>query len=368
MSPSKPLEVQQASEHLDQYFQKIQKKAPNRPLQVQVAAPRLGFAYSVPSEAGEQPFHTASVGKLFTAVLVMMLAEKGVLSTEDLIERYFSHNELDRLFVYKGKNYSQYVTIEQLLGHTSGIADYFEGKTVSGNLFMDEVLSGPQHRFTPHELIKFTRDHQKAVGSPGQKYRYSDTGYILLGLIVEKVTGKPFDQNLKDELFAPLEMRDSYLMFYGEPLNQPRKPIEKIWFNDREVSGFESLSCDWSGGGIVSTTADLIRFNAALREGRLIPDDVLRAMDVCTNRFMPGIYYGLGMMEIRFKEFFILMGKLPKVYGHIGILSTHLFYDPTTEAHVAMNFGSNTRMIESFKALIEIETTLQRIKNGLKTE
>ena len=60
-------------------------------------------------------------------------------------------------------------------------------------------------------------------------------------------------------------------MFYSEPANTPKKTVEKIWFNKVEISRYESLSCDWSGGGIVSTTADLLKFNQALRGGRLVP-------------------------------------------------------------------------------------------------
>jgi D-alanyl-D-alanine carboxypeptidase len=181
-------------------------------------------------------------------------------------------------------------------------------------------------------------------------------------LIVEKITGKSFGENLEDEILRPLEMRDSYLMFYTEPMNTPKKTIEKIWFNEVEISGFESLSCDWSGGGIISTTADLLKFNQALRSGKLVHFSTLETLDACKHKFRPGIYYGLGMMEIRFKEFFFLLGRLPKIKGHIGILSTHMFYDPSTDAHIVMNFGSNTRMVESFKALIEIENTLQRMQ------
>jgi D-alanyl-D-alanine carboxypeptidase len=254
------------------------------------------------------------------------------------------------------------VTIEYLLGHTSGIADYFEGSTTSGKTFMDEVLANPQFHWTPQKLIDYSREHQTAVGIPGQVFNYSDAGYILLGLIIEKVTGKSFAKNLVDEIFQPLEMHDSYLMFYSEPENTPRKSIEKIWFNEVEVSGFESLSCDWSGGGIISTTADLLKFNLALRSGRLVQSITLETMDACNHKFRPGIYYGLGMMEIRFKEFFFLLGRLPKIKGHIGILSTHLFFDPSKDAHIIMNFGDNNRMVESFQALIEIENTLQRMQ------
>jgi D-alanyl-D-alanine carboxypeptidase len=151
-------------------------------------------------------------------------------------------------------------------------------------------------------------------------------------------------------------------MFYGEPQNTPRKAIEKIWFNGVEISQFQSLSCDWSGGGIVTTTQDLLKFSQALHGGKLVRAETLAMMEVCPNKFRPGIYYGLGMMEIRFKEFFFLLGHLPKAKGHIGVLATHMFYDPTQDAHVVMNFGDNTRMVESFQALIEIENVLYRMR------
>jgi D-alanyl-D-alanine carboxypeptidase len=357
----KPLNLIQVVGHFDKYFQKLQDKNQNKPIQIRVYSQKLGLDYSYPSGSTNQPYHLASIGKVFTATLVQMLVERGILGVKDLISQHLQETILDRLFIYQGHDYANQVTIEQLLGHTSGVADYFEGGTSNGKSFMDEVISNPQYHWTPSKLLDFTREYQHAVGIPGTVFNYSDTGYILLGLLIEKVTGKSFAQNLVNEFFLPLEMNDSYLMFYSEPSNIPKKKIEKIWFNNVEVSGFESLSCDWSGGGIVSTTADLLKFIQALRGGRLIQASTLATMDVCTHKFQPGIYYGLGMMEIRFKEFFFLLGKLPKIKGHIGILSTHLFYDPSSEAHIIMNFGSNTFMVGSFKALIEIENTIQRI-------
>jgi len=362
MNLIKPLNPQQVASRFDKVFQKIVTKNPHKPLQIKVYSQKLGLDYNFPSDSTNQPYHTASIGKVFTAVLVQMLAERGLLGVKDLIIRHLPPNTLERLFVYENTDYAGQVTLEHLLAHTSGIADYFEGNTTGRNSFLDEVLSNPQFRWTPQKLIDFTRERQKAVGVPGKVFNYSDTGYILLGLIIEKVTGKSFAKNLEDEIFQPLEMRDSYLMFYSEPENTPRKSIEKIWFNEVEVSGFESLSCDWSGGGIISTTADLLKFNQALRSGRLVQSITLEAMDACNHKFRPGIYYGLGMMEIRFKEFFFLLGRLPKIKGHIGILSTHMFYDPYRDAHIIMNFGDNNRMVESFRTLIEIENTLQRMQ------
>lgn len=362
MNLFKPLNPQQVAGHFDRYFQKLQTKSHPKATQIKVYSQKLGLDYSFPSDSTNQPYHVASIGKVFTATLVQMLAEKEVLSVKDLVQRFFSQTALERLFVYQNIDYAQQVTIENLLSHTSGVADYFEGGTTSGKSFIDEVISNPQFHWTPQKLIEFTRDHQTAVGIPGKIFNYSDTGYILLGLIIEKVTGKSFAENLGDEIFLPLEMHDSYLMFYSEPINTPKKNIEKIWFNDVEISGFESLSCDWAGGGIISTTSDLLKFNQALRGGRLVQSGALATMDACNHRFRPGIYYGAGMMEIHFSEFLFLLGGLPKIKGHIGILSTHMFYDPTRDTHIIMNFGSNTRMVESFKALIEVENILRRMR------
>ena len=358
MNLFKPPTTQQAVRHFDQYFQKLHRKNASKPLQIRVFSQPLGLDYCFSSGAIDQPYHTASIGKVFTAVLVYMLAERGLLKTGDFISQHLPPPVLERLFVYQDVDYASQVRLEHLLGHTSGAADYFEGKTTHGMVFMEQVLHNPTFHWTPQALLDFSRERQDAVGIPGRSFNYSDTGYILLGLLIEQVTGKSFAQNLADEIFQPLGMRDSYLMFYGEPLNTPKQNIEKIWFNGLEISRFESLSCDWSGGGIITTTADLLTFNQALRSGRLIHPETLAAMDVCSNKFRPGIYYGLGMMALHFKEFFPLLGHLPRAKGHIGILSTHMFYDPAKEAHIIMNFGDNTRMVESFQALIEIENML----------
>lgn len=357
----KPLNPRQAASQLDRYFAGVQAKGTPRPLQIRVFAPKLGLDYAFPADSTNRPFHTASIGKMFTAALVLMLADAGELSLGDPICRFFSPAELDGLFVYRGVDYARQVTVEHLLGHTSGAADYFEGKTRSGEPFTAGVLKNPRVRWTPQALIDFTRRNQAAVGAPGQVFNYSDTGYILLGLLIEKVTGRPFHENLHNTIFRPLDMRDSYLMFYSQPLNPAPKPLEKIWFNRVEISGFESLSCDWAGGGIVSTPDDLLKFNQALRAGRLARPETLGLMDAARRRFRPGIHYGLGMMEIRFSEFFFLLRGLPRLKGHIGILATHLFYDPDHEAHIVMNFGDTGRMAASFQALIQIVSALKRI-------
>jgi D-alanyl-D-alanine carboxypeptidase len=358
----KPINTKLAINHFNKYFDKISKKNKSG-IQILIYSNKLHLNYTYSSDADkQQPYHIASIGKVFTATLVEMLAEKGMISLDTPISKYFFKSELVNLFVYENMDYAHKVTIENLLGHTSGIADYFEGPVTSGPSFLDHILSKPDDHWTPEKLVNFSRENQKAVGIPGTLFHYSDTGYILLGQIIEKVTTKSFSQNLHDEFFIPLEMNDSYLMFYSEPQNTSKKPIKKIWFNGVEISEFQSLSCDWSGGGIISTTEDLLKFYKALRSGKLISLTTLKNMEVCNHKFRPGIYYGLGMMEIHFEGFFFLLKGMPRLNGHIGILSTHMFYDPSNDTYIIMNFGSNTDMVNSFKALIEIENKLKKIQ------
>jgi D-alanyl-D-alanine carboxypeptidase len=317
---------------------------------------------SVVNGDASTPFHIASIGKTFTAVLIAKLQESGKLTFDDKIDNYLSADVLKGLFVFNGVDYQSEVTIKQLLGHTSGVADYWEDPVISGKTMQEIVLTDPDHLWTPQELINFSRDNQKVFNKPGAAFHYSDTGYVLLGLIIEKVTNKSFDQNLTDEIFTPLQMDDSYLMFYSNPKNMPKKEIAKIWFNGTEVSKYNSLSVDWAGGGIVSTLDDLLKFHKALVEGKLISAQNLAAMETFDNKYIPGIHYGLGMMQLRFEEFFFLLRGYPRMTGNMGSLSTLMFYDDVHETYVVMNFGSNGHTRKAIQNLISMVQTLMRMK------
>jgi D-alanyl-D-alanine carboxypeptidase len=201
--------AQDAARHFDQYFGRLEKKAHPRPLQVGVFSQKLGLDYRFGRDSADRPYHTASIGKVFTAALIYMLAERGLLEVKAPVARYLEPAALERLFVFQNVDYAGQVTVEQLIGHTSGIADYFEGKAAGRQPFAKDILKNPQFHWTPQALVDFSRNHQATAGIPGKVFNYSDTGYILLGLLAEQVTGKSFAQNLADEFFVPLEMRDS---------------------------------------------------------------------------------------------------------------------------------------------------------------
>lgn len=323
------------------------------PPQVLVRAPGVEFSYG----SRGTPFHGASVGKAATAALVMQQADEGALSLGSRARDLLPAGTLDGLFILDGVDRAHEVTVEQLLTHTSGVADYFEGRTTSGPRMVELITAEPDHLWEPADLVEFTRTRQRPVGRPGERFAYSDTGYILLGLLVEHVTGRAFHEVLHERIFRPLGMRDSFLMFRSEPDAGPRA-LAPLHLGRVEASRFRSLSCDWAGGGIVSTLDDLARFSEALHGGELVSAASLAEMARMRNRFRRGILYGAGLMEVRFEGFFPLLRGLPRPVGHIGILGTHMFFDRVNRAHIVMNFGGTREMVRSVQTLIRIERHL----------
>jgi D-alanyl-D-alanine carboxypeptidase len=133
------------------------------------------------------PYYSDSIGKTFTAALIGMLSEEGVIHFNDLISGYLDDELLAGLFVYEGADYKDKVTVKQLLGHMSGVGDYYEDPVTQGDTMVDLLLKEQDRIWTPLELLSFTRENQKAIARPGEVFHYSDTGYILLGFLIEAV-------------------------------------------------------------------------------------------------------------------------------------------------------------------------------------
>lgn len=111
------------------------------------------------------------------------------------------------------------------MNHTSGLHDYFEDKPEQGKPMIDILIDEPSRFWTPQEVIQWSRDNLKSHFPPGKGFHYSDTGYHMLGLIIEKITTKPFQEALKHYIFQPLGMNHSYLLHYSEPMVKSQYPV-----------------------------------------------------------------------------------------------------------------------------------------------
>jgi D-alanyl-D-alanine carboxypeptidase len=327
-------------------------------LQFAMNIPQLGINYSYSTTIPSQRFHSASVGKLMTAVMIFKGMEQGELTLHTPITNLLQKGLLEHLFVYEGRDYQDEVTVEQLLAHTSGVNDYFAGKTLDGTVFIDTIVNQPTKRWNPHELIAFTRTKQCAVGAPQQQFYYSDTGYVLLGLVVEAIYNLPFHQALQAHIFQPVGMSETCLCFYDDQFDASL--LAPMYVNKRDIHLHDSLSCDFSGGGLSTTTRDLLIFLEHLQRFELISKSSLDSMAQFNYRYRQGIHYGHGMMQLRFEQFFFLLKHLPRLQGHLGVTGVHAWYDPRNQATFVMNVGNERDMVKSFKLLISILQIVQR--------
>lgn len=321
-------------------------------LQFAMNLPTLGVNYSYSDTTPDQHFHSASVGKLMTAVLIFKAIEQGKFELDTVVKSILKQSNLDGLFVSKGRDFQEKISVRHLLGHMSGINDYFESKTFDGSVFTDEIIRHPDTFWTPQALLDYTRKRQMAIAEPGKEFFYSDTGYILLGLIIEEAFGMPFHQVLDTYIFTPCGMSATSLCFYSEGFDQ--SALAPLYINGIDAHLFKSLSCDFSGGGLSTTANDLLQFMENLQNEKLISQRSLSQMADFNHRYRQGLYYGLGLMQVRFEEFFFLLKSLPRLQGHLGVTGVHAWYNPVTHDAFVLNAGNTKDMVKSFKLLITI--------------
>lgn len=350
----------QTHEALQQIADSAAKKLGNLQLRVEHTLLDQPFVYSTGNP--NQLFHSASAGKLATSMAIAKAIESSLLDWSTKASSVLPKGRLDGLFVSHQQDHQEDVTIAHLLGHTSGVKDYFEGKSKGQKPLVDRAIRDRTHRFTVDEMIDFTKHHQTPVGIPGQKFYYSDTGYLLLGKIAEAVWKRPLHQVFRDVIFDPLGMKDTGLCFYDPAFDATM--LAPVVVKGVELSQAESLSVDWAGGGLFTTTSDLAKFLKGIVSGRLIEPSTLQKMAVFEHPFRAGMVYGLGLMEMQFEKLFFLLKGLPRLIGHTGILGVHAWIDPLTMDVYVINVGDASKISVSFQLLIQLIMTVRKPAKG----
>ncbi|MEV5068655.1 beta-lactamase family protein [Microbacterium sp. LMI12-1-1.1] len=334
--------------------------------EAQVLVQGRGFEFASGGRA--RRFHAASVGKSMTATRVFQLAEEGALDLDAPITEVLPADDRRGLFVRDGRDHAATVTTRHLLTHTSGVADYFAGRVTGGLRFGQLLVREPDRLWTPADLLSFSRDHQRPVAEPGRRFSYSDTGYVLLGRVIEHVGGATLGAQLHERIFAPARMADSCLLFHTLPGGAPSEAadpaaqldIAPLRLGRDELSRARSLSCDWGGGGVVTTLDDLARFWTSWDAGVLVGERSRRAMADIRSSFRPGIRYGAGLMRLHYEGFSPFLRGLPRPVGHLGVTGAHAFTVPERGIRIVLNFHSTREMLRSFRVHVRLMQLLTR--------
>jgi CubicO group peptidase (beta-lactamase class C family) len=289
----------------------------------------------------DTPFHIASIDKLYTATVIMKLHERRRIDLNASIASYLPQSLIGGLHRMGGVDYTNHITVRNLLGHTSGLADCFEDRPRGGRSLMERLLQEGDTEWNIEDLGRRVRDElpphfpPQASDSAQQRVRYSDTNYQLLIAIIEAVTEEPIHQVYEDMLFHRLKLRHTWLFGRSAPYGATAAPAT-IWFADRPLHLPLALR---SFPSVYSTVDDQLKFLLALVRGELFNDTAtLALMQQRWNRFgLPRdaatlrapswpIEYGLGIMRFRLPRLFTGMRRMPAVIGHTGSTGAWLFY------------------------------------------
>ncbi len=280
----------------------------------------------------DHKFKIASIGKTFTATLVLQLIEEGYLNLDDTIDKYLDNPivNLDSLHIYQGIAYGRQITVRQLLSHTSGIADYMEDPR-----FINDVLENPKKMWSPSKILEIYYEYgtnEKALFPPGDGFNYSDVNYVLLAMIIEQVTGKTYQAQLASRIFDALGMENSYLEYYEEP--KGNNPLSHAYLSTIDLVTDVNTSMDWGGGGIVSTCEELNTFFRALIDGKIFKQEsTLQQMLGAADKGNGGTdyTYGLGIMKRSIHGL--------TFYGHGGAYDCDVYYCPEKNISVCMSLN-----------------------------
>lgn len=269
------------------------------------------------------PMLAGSIGKTFVAATTLQLVGEGKLNLDEKIEKWLG-NEIWFARLPNAKD----ITLRMLLNHSSGIPNHVDEGSFQRAMFKS---SGRDIRY--EELIAYILD-KKPLFAVGKGFNYADTNYILVGMIVEKATGRTLYDEIVERILKPLKLDQTF------PSNKNALPqVANGYFQNKPIiAGGKFIvnpQWEWAGGGFASTAEDIARWAQALYAGDVLQKNLLDEM-LKGVKTEDGTEYGLGAE--------IAQGKLGKSYGHDGEFPGYLSdmrYFPAQKISVAVQVNSD---------------------------
>jgi len=272
----------------------------------------IGFSDSEHKMTTDKIFNIGSLTKMFTAVLIMQEVKKGNLDLKDTIGKYFIKD------FAQNKNVDTKITIEQLLRHESGLGE------VVVDTIVNQAFQNPYHEYNNTFLYNKI---PKKIFEKGEKFRYTNTNYILLGYILEVINNKPYSELIKERIFIPCHMENTYAFLPSENQN-----LAHPMYNKQDLLEFATYkfyyNYGFSAGCVFSNIDDLNKFFINLYEtNKLLDRELFEKMTKFKNN------YGYGIEKI------LIPDKNIYYIGHGGdnlSYTNRNFYNPKTKTLVIL--------------------------------
>jgi D-alanyl-D-alanine carboxypeptidase len=300
-------------------------------------------------------YFIASTTKLFITAIVLKLRAESKLQLDDKIVQFFPPESLKGLHILNNHDYTSEITIRQLLAHTSGLPDYFQGKDSDGNSLEKTVVNGIDQTWSFDEVLVRCKS-LKPLFVPGSsgKANYSDVNFQLLGRIIEVITGKSFAETCRIDVIEPLGLNNTYL--YEDAGD--KRPAN-LYFQAKPLIIPRAMTSFWADGGIVSTSQDMMRFIQAFMQGELFPVENINEMKIWNRIFFP-MQSGIGMHRFKLWWIFNPFGSVPELIGHSGLSGALAFYAPEKKLYITGTVNQVAYPDTSFRLAIKL--ILQALK------
>ena len=342
-------------------------------IMMRIDAPSLDFSWSgvsgvADTETGAplmrtNPVRIASNTKTYVAAAILRLWEEDRIGLDDPLSM---HLPAEYAEVLEGDGYDlDAITIRHLLTHTSGLYDYADRE-----LFVEAVLADPTHRWTPEEQIGLAVEWGNPYGAAGDVYRYSDTGYVVLGLVLQSVYGKPLAASLRELLnFDGMGLGSTWMETLEDP---PLGAADRAhqYMGELDTYDFDPSLDLYGGGGLVSTADDMAVFMRSLFVGGVYKaaataDTMLTTVagagagpDLSGSPMVPGRY----RMGVEVRD----LGGL-EVYMHTGFWGTLAAYFPGQD--IAISIAVTQQQSRAmFQVFVDALTVLEESMSAAPAE
>lgn len=299
-------------------------------------------------------FGIGSNTKTYTSCIMLLLQEQGMLSLNDTIGKWI-HNK---------PNISGKITIRQLLNHTSGVFSFTENPT-----FNDSLLSDFSRRWTPDEMLQFV---QAPYFAPGKSWQYSNTNYVLAGMIIEQVTGVPYQNSLHKFILDPQGFKNTILFPYETTSSTIANPWSTL--NIKNYPEFDLLdsgyvndamfSFAWTAGGIMATAEENAHFWDALISGNILSAASMKEMrHYIPIGFSMGHRVGYGLGIFMYDHF--INGHTVFSHGgtNIGYINENIV-DSTSG--VTISVLTNQDSVDNNVLILNVIRPLQKVTEDMK--
>ncbi|MGC5568741.1 serine hydrolase domain-containing protein [Streptomyces sp. FR-108] len=298
--------------------------------------------------SAEDHYRVGSITKTFTSTVVLQLEAERALSLDDTVDRWLPG------VVHGNGHDGRHITLRQLLNHTSGIYDYTVDDDFHRTYFLKDGFF--EHRFdelTPRELVRTAMANEPDF-PPGDSWNYSNTNYVLLGLVIEKVTGHSYGDEVRQRVIRPLGLHDTivpgtYPKVPGPSSRAYAKLAETTTGPAYDVTELNP-GLAFAEGDIISDADDLNRFYSALLRGRVLPEKQLAEMKTTVEvAAIPNARYGLGLIERKLSCGVVVWGHSGGIHGSVSEAVT------TADGRHSLAFNFNGDWSGKPDAVIEAE-------------